>query len=95
MDPTTPPKRGRKLGQLGKATVRALAMVDAGQANPHAAALACRIDPSTIYQALRRRRERAAMQCTAANPPETAGHAPGQALEMVPGFPALDDIGGA
>ena len=67
METSTRPKRGRKLGQIGKNTARAIALVDAGQVTPYAAAKACGIHPATIYEALKRRRERAALQCSAAD----------------------------
>lgn len=72
-DSAMTPKKRSAGRPTAPGTARALAMIDAGKANPHAAALACRIDPSTVYRALARRRERAALKCTAANAPAPDG----------------------
>lgn len=87
MDNSKPSKRGRKLGQISEGTARALALFDAGQVTPYAAAKACGIHWSTVYQAIKRRRERAQAAgnlCTSAIDPGPAGNPPGEELEHVP-----------
>lgn len=41
-------------GKISKSTEKALKLINTGKMNPYAAALACEIDPSTIYRALAR-----------------------------------------
>ena len=45
---------------MASATIRAIALVDAGELCPHAAAIEAGITPGAIYRALARRRQRAA-----------------------------------
>ena len=51
-------QRPRKPRGIAAATEEALALIDAGTCNAAQAAWRCRIAPTTIYRALKRRRER-------------------------------------
>lgn len=82
---TTKRRRGDR--GMAPATIAALALVDAGTMNPHAASRVAGISYVTMWRALKRRKESTAgrvettdlergeleIKCTSANSPETIG----------------------